>query len=171
RELRRGHELVAIEPQVFDVLRYLIDNRDRVVANDDLIKAVWRGRIVAEATISTRMNAVRRAIGDSGERQQIIRTVPRKGYRFVIEVEQSASHGNVAAGGSRAVVDKIDAALGTTLAIPARPSIAVLPFLNMSGDPEQEYFADGITEDITTALSQFRWLFVIARNSSFAFKG
>lgn len=172
RELRCGHELVAIEPQVFDVLKYLIDNRDRVVSNDDLIEAVWRGRIVSEATVSTRMNAVRRAIGDSGERQQFIRTVARKGYRFILEVEQSASSETFAAGGRvSAGVDKIDPAPATTLAIPTKPSIAVLPFLNMSGDPEQEYFADGITEDLTTALSQFRWLFVIARNSSFAFKG
>ena len=173
RELRRGRELIAVEPQVFDVLKYLIDNRDRVVSNDDLIEAVWRGRIVSEATVSTRMNAVRRAIGDSGERQRFVRTVARKGYRFVMEVEQAAAGDNVAVrlAPVAASTEKIDSASATVLSIPTRPSIAVLPFINMSGDPEQEYFADGITEDVTTALSQFRWLFVIARNSSFAFKG
>src|SRR5262245_60448629 len=86
RELRCGRDLVAIEPQVFDVLQYLISNRNRVVSNDDLIGAVWQGRIVSEATVSTRMNAVRRAIGDSGEQQRFIRTIARKGYRFVGEV-------------------------------------------------------------------------------------
>ena len=162
RELRCGRDLVAIEPQVFDVLRYLIAHRDRVVSNDDLIEAIWQGRIVSEATVSTRMNAVRRAIGDSGEQQRFVRTIARKGYRFVGDVvEQDAA---------ASAVDRSDAA-SRPLSLPDKPSIAVLPFSNISGDPEQEYFADGITEDITTALSQFRWLFVIARNSSFVFKG
>src|SRR5262249_41181753 len=154
-------KLVAVEPQVFDVLKYLIDNRDRVVSNDDLIAAVWRGRIVSDTTVSTRMNAVRRAIGDDGKRQHLVRTVARNGYRFVADVEHSAAADSAA----------IRPASAGALVLPAKPSIAVLPFINMSGDPEQDYFADGITEDLTTALSQFRWLFVIARNSSFAFKG
>ena len=171
RELRCGRDLVAVEPQVFDVLQYLIGNRDRVVSNDDLIEAIWHGRIVSEATVATRMNAVRRAIGDSGEQQRFIRTIARKGYRFVGEVggqNESESTGTAA---PAAEAEKIDAASVSALALPDKPSIAVLPFTNISGDPEQEYFADGITEDITTALSQFRWLFVIARNSSFVFKG
>src|SRR5262245_48623805 len=92
RELRRGHDLVAIEPQVFDVLQHLIAHRDRVVSNDNLIEAIWQGRIVSEATVSTRMNAVRRAIDDSGEQQRFIRTIARKGYRFVGDVvEQGAA--------------------------------------------------------------------------------
>lgn len=170
RELRRGCELVAIEPQVFDVLKYLIDNRDRVVSNDDLIAAVWQGRIVSNTTVSTRMNAVRRAIGDTGERQQLVRTVARKGYRFIVKVEQCTVGENGAAQAAPGGAQTIDLPSATTLALPAKPSIAVLPFVNLSGDAEQEYFADGITEDLTVALSQFRWLFVIARNSSFVFK-
>ena len=167
RELRRGNELVAIEPQVFDVLQFLIANRDRVVSNDDLIEAVWHGRIVSEATVSTRMNAVRRAVGDSGERQQFIRTIARKGYRFVGDVQDEdvpGSHRTVRSAQS-------DTELSDLPTLPAKPSIVVLPFANISGDPEQEYFADGMTEDLITALSQFRALFVIARNSSFVFKG
>ena len=114
------------------------------------------------------MNAVRRAIGDSGEQQRFIRTIARKGYRFVGDVaEQSIGSATAPA---VSTVDKPDGA-SRPLSLPDKPSIAVLPFTNISGDPEQEYFADGITEDITTALSQFRWLFVIARNSSFVFKG
>ena len=90
-----------------------------------------------------------------------------------MEVEQGAAVDNVAVRSApvAAGVERIDSVSATVLSIPSKPSIAVLPFINMSGDPEQEYFADGITEDLTTALSQFRWLFVIARNSSFAFKG
>jgi DNA-binding winged helix-turn-helix (wHTH) protein/pimeloyl-ACP methyl ester carboxylesterase len=88
RELRRGADVVALEPQVFDVLEYLIRNRERVVSNDELITAVWNGRIVSESTLSSRMTAVRQAVGDSGERQNLIRTITRKGYRFIGEVRE-----------------------------------------------------------------------------------
>ena len=168
RELRCGGDLVAIEPQVFDVLQHLIAHRDRVVSNDDLIEAIWQGRIVSEATVSTRMNAVRRAIGDSGEQQRFIRTIARKGYRFVGDVAEQSTGSATAPAIS--TMGKPDGP-SRPLSLPDKPSIAVLPFKNISGDPEQEYFADGITEDITMALSHFRWLFVIARNSSFVFKG
>ena len=83
RELRRGPETIAVEPQVFDLLVFLVQNRDHVVSKDDLIDAVWGGRIVSESTLTSRINAVRRAVGDSGEDQKLIRTIPRKGLRFV----------------------------------------------------------------------------------------
>jgi pimeloyl-ACP methyl ester carboxylesterase/DNA-binding winged helix-turn-helix (wHTH) protein len=89
RELRRGVELIAVEPLVFDLLLHLISNRHRVVTKDDLIAAVWNGRIVSESTLTSRMNAVRHAIADSGEHQRLIRTIPRKGHRFVGEVQES----------------------------------------------------------------------------------
>lgn len=173
RELRRGNDLIPVEPQVFDVLQFLINNRERVVSSDDLIESVWQGRIVSEATISTRINAVRRAIGDSGVRQQFIRTVARKGYRFVGDVEAriAARSNDDALPVHLAVSETAGPPTAQAPAMPDKPSIAVLPFSNLSGDPEQNYFADGISEDIIIALSQFRWLFVIARNSSFAFKG
>jgi DNA-binding winged helix-turn-helix (wHTH) protein/pimeloyl-ACP methyl ester carboxylesterase len=91
RELRLGANLVAIEPQVFDLLVYLIGNRDRVVSKDDLLDAVWGGRIVSESTLTTRINAARRAVGDSGEKQQLIRTIARKGFRFVAAVEEKTT--------------------------------------------------------------------------------
>lgn len=160
RELRCGAEPRAIEPQVFDLLEFLIRNRDRVVSKDDLIAAVWKGRIVSDATLASRINSARNAISDNGESQRLIRTVQRKGVRFVGEVKEELQRGSAA-------VEQSNRAF----ALPDRPSIAVLPFQNMSGDPEQEYFADGIVEDLTTALSRMRSLFVIARNSSFAFKG
>jgi DNA-binding winged helix-turn-helix (wHTH) protein len=83
RELRRGSGLIALEPQVFDLLVYLVQNRDRVVSKDDLIAAVWGGRVVSDSTLTSRINAARKAVGDSGERQQLIRTFSRKGIRFV----------------------------------------------------------------------------------------
>ncbi|TPK89492.1 winged helix-turn-helix domain-containing tetratricopeptide repeat protein [Mesorhizobium sp. B2-4-17] len=161
RELRRGNELVPVEPQVFDLLQYLIRNRERVVSKDDLVDAVWQGRIVSDATLASRVNAARSALQDNGEQQRLVRTILRRGFRFVGTVREEA--GAEAA----APVEKPKPDLG----IPARPSIAVLPFVNMSGDADQDYFADGMVEDIITGLSRIRWLFVIARNSSFTYKG
>jgi DNA-binding winged helix-turn-helix (wHTH) protein len=83
RELRRGPDVVPTTPQVLDLLEYLIRSRDRVVSKDDLVNAIWNGRIVSDAALTTRLNAVRRAIGDSGEQQRLIKTFPRKGFRFV----------------------------------------------------------------------------------------
>jgi adenylate cyclase len=165
RELRRGGKLVAIEPQVFDVLVYLIQHRDRVVSRDDLLASVWGGRIVSESTLSSRINSARSAIGDSGEGQRLIKTLPRKGFRFVGRVREEEGPGRTLDGGTPAEPPR------PALALPDKPSIAVLAFANMSGDPGQDYFSDGITEDIITGLSRFSELFVIARNSSFQYKG
>jgi TolB-like protein len=167
RELRRGSEAIAVEPQVFDVLVHLVQNRDRVVSKDDLFASVWGGRIVSDSTLTSRINAARKAIGDSGKKQKLIRTIARKGFRFVGEV-----HGATVAEAIHA-----DAAMESrepsrpALPLPDRPAIAVLPFTNMTDDPAQDYFSDGISEDIITALSKLRWFFVIARNSSFIYKG
>jgi TolB-like protein len=167
RELYRGPEAVAVEPQVFDLLVFLVQNRDHVVSKDDLIEAVWGVRIVSESTLTSRINAARRAVGDSGEDQKLIRTIPRKGLRFVGEVRTQVR------GNEQAVepTHEIHEPPRPALPLPDRPAIAVLPLANLSGDPEQEYFSDGISEDIITALSKLRWFFVIARNSSFIYKG
>src|SRR5471030_137989 len=90
RELCRGADRVAVEPQVFDLLVYLVKNRDRVVSKDDLIDGVWDGRIVSESTLTSRIAAVRKAVGDSGKEQRLIRTVSRKGIRFVGEARDSS---------------------------------------------------------------------------------
>jgi TolB-like protein/DNA-binding winged helix-turn-helix (wHTH) protein len=326
RELRRSGTLISLQPQVFDLLEYLIDNRERVVGKDDLLAAVWKGRIVSEWNLSTRINAVRSAIGDNGREQRLIRTAHGRGIRFVGAVREeektvrklaaifaadvegysrlmgqdeigtlrrlttcrailderiAAYHGRIfgSAGDSivadfASAVDAVQCAIafqgalakepaarlageemrfrigvhvgdvivqgenlfgdgvniaarlealaepggicvsgavrdqiGTKLPfaftdrgeqqvkniaqpvrayhvrsesgasavapspLPDKPSIAVLPFQNLSGDPEQDYFADGMVEEITTALSKIRWFFVIARNSTFAYKG
>lgn len=163
RELTRQGQAVAIGPQVFDLLVQLVSHRDRVLGRDELLARVWNGKVVSESTITSHINAVRKAIGDSGEEQRLLRTVARKGYRFVGEVREAAS------GPAPAAAATAPAASGP--ALPDKPSITVLPFQNLSGDPEQDYFADGMVEDIIAALSRIRWLFVIARNSSFTFKG
>ena len=174
RELRRGPNLVAVAPQVFDLLVHLVRHRDRVVTKDDLLASVWQGRVVSESALFNRVNAARSAIGDTGDQQRLIKTLPRKGVRFVGEViEEGPATGEAKSepqgiGGRTASTDaRADASL---LQIPDRPSIAVLPFANMSGDPDQDHFADGITEDLITGLARIRWLFVIARNSTFAYK-
>ena len=160
QELRRGTELVDVEPQVLDLLQYLIRNRERVVSKDDLIEHVWHGRIVSKSTLTSRITAARQAIGDSGDQQSLIRTVARKGIRFVGEVR-----------GDKSSIEAAPVSTSTMPRLPDKASIAVLPFQNMSGDPEQEYFADGMAEEILTSLSYCNSLFVIARNSSFAYKG
>ena len=142
RELHRGTDAVSITPQVFDLLEYLIRNRERLVSKDDLVNAVWNGRVVSDAALTTRLNAARCAIGDSGEEQRLIKTLPRKGFRFVGQVREARE---VAGPNPRDVPE-------SALALPDKPSIAVLPFENISGDPEQEYFADGMVEEITTCL-------------------
>jgi TolB-like protein/Flp pilus assembly protein TadD len=171
RELRRGTEMVHVEPQVFDLLLHLIRHRDRVVTKDDLIANVWQGRIVSESTLSTRVNAARHAIGDSGERQQFIRTVARRGVRFIGTVREEATSARVVSATSEADRGESSRDDVASLPLPAKPSIAVLPFANMSDDPQQEYFGDGMAEEIITGLSRNTWLFVIARNSSFTYKG
>ena len=168
RELRRGTALVAVEPQVFDLLVHLIQNRDRVVSKDDLLASVWHGRIVSESALFNRINAARSAIGDTGNKQRLIKTLPRKGIRFVGEVREDATPAVAATDPEPATLRS--RTVDTYLPLPDRPSIAVLPFANMSGDPEQEYFADGISEDLITGLARIRWLFVIARNSTFVYK-
>jgi TolB-like protein/Tfp pilus assembly protein PilF len=162
RELRRANGPVHVEPQVFDLIHYLVENRDRVVSKDDLIASIWGGRIVSDSTLTSRINAARKALGDSGEGQKLIRTIARKGLRFV---------GTVASQPRAAQPADTHPTPRPAASHPERPTIAVLPFTNMSGDSEQEYFSDGISEDIITALSKLRWFFVIARNSSFTYKG
>jgi TolB-like protein/Tfp pilus assembly protein PilF len=169
RELTRGAQAVPLGPQVFDLLLHLVRNRGHVVSKDDLLDSVWGGRTVSESTLTSHINAARRAVGDNGKDQRLIRTIARKGFRFVgdavdIDLPDHDDRGKAEPAG--ATEEPAEA-----LPLPDKPSIAVLPFLNLSGDPEQEYFIDGVVEDIISALSRIGWLFVIARNSSFTYKG
>jgi TolB-like protein/tetratricopeptide (TPR) repeat protein len=169
RELINGSDTIAIGPRVFDLLLYLVQHSERVVSKQELLHTIWGGRIVSESTMTSHVNAVRNAIGDSGSEQRLVRTVARKGFRFVAEV-RVAERPNHNGGSGQGLPDP-NALPAPALNAPGRPSIAVLPFLNLGADPEQEYFADGVVEDIIAALSRLGWLFVIARNSSFTYKG
>jgi TolB-like protein/cytochrome c-type biogenesis protein CcmH/NrfG len=169
RELRRGSNAIALEPQVFDLLVYLLESRDHVVSKDELIESVWGGRIVSESTLTSRINAARKAVADSGRDQKLIRTIARKGFRFVGEVRSQQT--GAAQDPANDSADQADPIARSALPPLDRPAIAVLPFTNMSEEAGQEYFSDGISEDIITALSKLRWFYVIARNSSFVYKG
>jgi TolB-like protein len=160
RELRRGAEPVSLEPQVFDLLVYLVQNRGRVVSKDDLIQGVWRGRIVSDSALTTRLNAARKAVNDSGAAQRVIRTVRRKGVRFIGEVSEDPEP----------AVPSETARAATEPSPAPRLSIVVLPFANLSNDAEQQYFADGIIEDVTTDLSRIADMFVISRNTAFTYR-
>lgn len=165
RELKRGQQAVPMTPQAFDLLVVLIQNRNLVISRDRLLESVWGGRIVSESTINSHINAVRQALGDNGQEQRLIRTVSRKGVHFVGLVSELDTR----------PMPAIFHGSGNTLAgippVPARPSIAVLPFANLSENPLQGYFADGITEDIIGALTRVHRLFVAARSSSFSYRG
>ena len=181
RELRCGAALIDVGPQVFDLLVYLIRNRDRVVSRDDLLDAVWEGRIVSESTLTSRINAARRSIGDTGADQALIKTIARRGFRFISDVEESEKappqvlppgiaearpvrvHA-VAAGDGRP--DGAARSVG-----PPRLSLVVLPFANLGGGLETDYFVDGVTESLTTDLSRLSGALIIARNTAFAYRG
>jgi len=179
RELTRDGQHVPVEPQVFDLLVYLVKNRDHVVSKDDLIESIWNGRIVSESTLTSRINAARTAVRDTGKDQAVIRTIARKGFRFVGNVGNPGSalalptvlSGALAPQGTPAHANLFRSAEAAAIPPLDRPAIAVLPFTNISGESEQEYFSEGISEDIITALSKLRWFYVVARNSSFAYKG
>jgi TolB-like protein/cytochrome c-type biogenesis protein CcmH/NrfG len=153
---------------VFDLLVYLLENRDRVVSKDDLIATIWHGRIVSESTLTSRINAARKAIGDSGRDQRLIRTFSRKGFRFVGTLRSQQAGGELP---EPAIAADAGEATRSVLSPLDRPAIAVLPFTNLSDEQEQAYFAEGISEDIITALSKLRWFYVIARNSSYIYRG
>lgn len=164
-ELRKADKVIPVEPQVLDLLAFLASQPGRVLSRDEIIDAVWNGRVVSDSALSTRINAARRALGDDGKTQLMIRTVPRRGFLFVpsVEVVEANAAGELSSKSATASVASVRA-------LPDKPSVVVLPFENMSGDPEQAYFSDGITDDIITDLSRYDELFVIARQSAFTYR-
>ena len=163
QELRRAGETIPVEPQVFDLLVHLVRHRDRIVSKDELFETIWQGRIVSEAALSSRINAARRAIGDNGNDQIFIKTLHKRGFRFVGELIDAPP---VAALGAEPLQDVKpgEAATVPMQSEAAKPSIAVLPFDNLSGDPEHDYFGYGMTEDLIRLLARNRWLTVISRH-------
>jgi adenylate cyclase len=177
--LLAGDRQIDVRPKSFDVLHYLLQNPGRLVSKDELVNAVWPNTFVTDDALTHCVSEVRGALGDSDQR--IIKTVPRRGYLFLAPVSSrekdveppilpvTASPSSPMHANASPKVASIDAARSRTVA--DIPSVAVLPFQNMSGDHDQDYFADGIVDEITTALSRFKSVFVIARNSSFTYKG
>ncbi|MGG5890509.1 winged helix-turn-helix domain-containing tetratricopeptide repeat protein [Falsiroseomonas sp. HC035] len=173
QELRRDGAPLHVEPQVFDLIVHLLRHRDRVVSKDELFDTIWNGRIVSEAALSSRINAARKAVGDDGDRQAVIRTIHKRGFRFVAEVEEVP---NEAPGpGADPAPATIPARLATPLPAPraatGRPSIVVLPFVTIGPEQDAQYFSYGLTEDIIRQLARYRWLEVLSRHSGAGFSG
>jgi class 3 adenylate cyclase/TolB-like protein/Tfp pilus assembly protein PilF len=166
RELCRAGRIVHVEPQVYDLLVHLVRNRDRVVGKDELLDAIWNGRIVSEAALSSCINAARRAIGDDGGRQALIKTIHRRGFRFVGVVEEVAT---APADEQPKSAERIVGAILPPIVASRKPSIAVLPFVNLSQEPDTDYFSYGLTEDVIRLLARHRWLDVLSRHSTVAF--
>jgi len=162
---------VQLRPKAFEVLRYLVENADRLVTKEELIRTIWPNVTVTDEVLTHCVSEARQAIGDGD--QAIIKTVPRRGYRFAAAVSRIISNAERLPSAPAEVKGAPSASDAGRIRLPLsdRPSVAVLPFANLSGDPQQNYFSDGITEDITTELSRFSELLVIARNSSFQYKG
>ncbi len=170
-DLRRGVVLdngveCPLRPKSFALLRHFVGNPGRLIGRDEIMQAVWPGVFVTDDSIAQCMRDIRRALGDNDQR--LLRTMKGRGYLLTAQVTGETE---AIAAAVPADVAAIPVAVARTPPQPDKPSIAVLPFQNMSGDPDQDYFVDGMVEEIITALSRIRWLFVIARNSSFSYKG
>lgn len=167
-ELKTCEKLVAVEPQVFKLLKLLIENRDRMISKDEIVKEVWNDRSITDASISNRIKLARVAVGDDGNKQNIIRTVHGQGFRFVAKVSIEAT--------------EVEPKLRAQVILPTepenpknqtrnkKPSIAVLPFQFLGDADSNRFLADAIPHDLIQALSRLRWLFVIARGSAFRFR-
>ncbi len=167
-ELRTKGVAIPIEPQVFALLRLLVENRDRLVTKDEIIERVWLGRIISDSAVASRIKSARAALGDDGCSQRFIRTVHGVGFRFVTDVTAlataSSHEARARAGDAR---DRDQAQVAQT----SQPSIAVLPFRFVGAAEPLSAIADALPHDLITELSRLRWLFVIARGSSFRFRG
>lgn len=164
RRMSRGSEVVRLSPKAMDVLKLLHDAKGSVVSRGELLNGVWPDVTVGEEVLTHAIAELRKAFGETPRRPRYIGTVHKSGYRLLVDSPATAV--------SAAVFSNTpeNPLTDTPPSLPDKPSIAVLPFNNLSDDPKQEYFADGIAEDIITALSRFHWFFVISRNSCFAYK-
>jgi len=153
---------MTIGSRALQILGVLVEQPGDLVSKDEIMTAVWPGTVVENSNLPVQITTLRRVLDDARAESSCIQTVPGRGYRFTAAVTRLAAETR----SNAAALQPSD-----VLPLPDKPSLAVMPFQNMSGDPEQEYFADGMVEEIITALSRIRWLFVIARNSSFTYKG
>lgn len=168
-ELRADGERCPLEPQVFALLAFLVEHRERLVSRDELLEKVWDGRIVTDSAVASRVKSARKALGDDGRTQRFIRTAHGQGFRFVADVrverQEAALQVSTPAGAGGA--SALEAAVGTT----PQPSIAVLPFRPVGETGPFSAVADALPHDLITELSRLRWLFVTARGSSFRLRG
>jgi len=162
-ELRKGGEPCSLEPQVFSLLAYLIERRERLVSKDEIFEKLWDGRVVTDSTLASRVKSARKVLGDSGKAQLFIKTIHGKGFRFVADVRVVHDPRVVIANDSSD--DLISESAAST-----RPSIAVLPFRLISDAGPYTTIAEGLSHELITELARLRWLFVIARGSSFRFR-
>jgi TolB-like protein/Tfp pilus assembly protein PilF len=156
QEVRREGRPVELHATPLRLLLYLLRNRDRVIPKEELLGRVWPEAIVSEDALFSALKEIRHALGETGSKERTVETLRGRGYRLIVPVEQRPATAHPAR--------------GDLLGFEGKPAIAVLPFDNLTRDPEQEYFSDGLTDDIITALSRFKDLFVIARNSTFRYK-
>ena len=190
--LMEGGVPVALEPQVFSLLKYLLENRGTIVSKDELNDEVWEGRFVSDAALTTRIRTLRRALGDDHTQQKFIKTFPKRGYRFVASGEQAPVVADLATaptttGASRHIVvaatflviafivgmviwwSLYNVTKQQSLPLPDKPSIAVMQFANLSGSEDDQYFVAGLTGEIIANLSRYSELFVSSRYSTFSF--
>ena len=157
-EICKDGQTIKLEPKAMQLLMCLAERPGEVVSVEQLLDRVWKDVVVTQDSVYAAVAALRRTLGDDPKSPTYIANVVRRGYRLIAPVSAWVE---------APAVPPVNA----TPAIPARPSIAVLPFLNLSGDPEQDYFSDGITEDIITELSRWRLLAVQSRSASFRYRG
>lgn len=166
-ELLKAGELLHCEPQVLELLGLLVENSGRMVSKDEILETIWRGKVVSESALSSRIKLARQLLDDDGQTQRYIRTVHRKGFRFVGEVTPLNGH-------PKLPIEHLSPApmhSPSDVTHTSKPAVAVIPFVNRSADPNQEYFSDGMTDDIIAQLSKHRWLDVVARNTTYGYKG
>ncbi len=164
-ELLRDDVQLAVEPQVFQILLLLLRNRDRMVSKDEIVEVVWDGRAISDESISSRISLARKTIGDDGQRQQQIRTVHGRGFRFVGDVAEEPDQSPSPAPALPVAPAKVPLTQGR------KPSIAILPLHALDLPPERRVIADAISHDLIQAMSRLRWLAVFARGSTFRFRG
>lgn len=162
-QLRKDDVPIDLEPKVYDLLVYLIANREKLVTRDELFDNLWAGHVVSDNSLSNQIKAARRAIDDDGKRQSRIKTIRCRGYQFIADISEQQPPDYSTGPGHLQIAREVKA--------DSRPSVAVLPFTNLNNDPNYDYICDGITEDILIGLCRFRTLLVIARSSTFLYKG
>jgi len=171
-ELRKSDMPLHCEPQVIELLALLVANHERMVSKEEINQTIWHGRVVSEAALSSRIKMLRQLLGDDGRKQAFIRTVHKRGFRFVATVfsdEQVLASAAELASGIQPIERRAKPAVKLNLV--RNPAVVILPFSNLSSEAGHEYLADGISTDIIAHLAKHRWLDVVARNTAFGFKG